>query len=103
MAHTIWSSTIWSTPEAWGDYTVYGDDGIMAETIASLIEAGGEEWADISLSDCTEYDLVQVVSDSKAIYQKSRARSGNYITVEHPEEPKVDHFDSLAEAIEYLS
>ena len=100
-----WSSTIYSTHDDWGSYTVYGDAEQMAETIASLIDAGGEDWADISLDDCTEYDLVETVGNA-AIYRETRRRDNRYITVRMggDMEPIVeDFFSDLDEARESLS
>ena len=100
-----WSSTIYSTPDTWGSYTVYGDAESMAETIASLIDAGGEDWAEISLDDCTKYRLVETIGDA-AIYRETHRRDDNYITVRMggDMEPIVeDFFSDLDEARESLS
>jgi len=100
-----YSSTIYSTPDEWGNVTEYGDADYMANAIASLIADGDEDWANISLDDCTEYDLVETIGNA-AIYREMHRRENRYITVRMggDMEPIIEDFgDDLDEARESLS
>lgn len=55
--HTQYPHTIYATPDGWGRDTYYEGYESMQRTIDSLKYAGGEEWNDISINDCDEYDF----------------------------------------------
>lgn len=77
---TEYEKTIYATPDEWGSQTVYGDKPTMQSTIASLIDAGGEEWKTIELGDCVEWELVQVVN-GLGLYKAQHVRNDNYIAL----------------------
>lgn len=76
----MYAELIYSTPEEWGSETVYADEATMQDVIASLIDAGGEDWAKIDLSDCDEWALVREIN-GLGLYEQMRVRSGNYIAL----------------------
>lgn len=56
----MYDQYIYETPDTWGSLTVYANQTGMQETIAGLIAAGGEDWANISLGDCAEWSFVEI-------------------------------------------
>ncbi|MBP8291119.1 MAG: hypothetical protein KAX65_00010 [Caldilineaceae bacterium] len=100
-----YAETVYATPDEWGSITVYADEAGMQTTIASLIDAGGEEWAGINLGDCAEWDLVQVINGI-GIYQEQYVRGDGFITLEmagNGEYTEREAFATLEDAIEELS
>lgn len=57
---------LFQSPPNWGEETLCDEDG-MDTTISNLKELG-EDWEGISISDCNEWNLVELVG-AKAIYQ----------------------------------
>lgn len=100
-----YAQTVYATPDEWGSLTVYADESGMQETIANLIDAGGEEWNEINLSDCAEWELMQVVNDI-GIYQEQHVRRDNFVALkmaDNGEYTEQKAFTSLDDAIEELS
>ena len=56
----MYDQYIYATPDNWGNMTVYANKTGMQETITGLIDAGDNDWADISLDDCTEWSFVEI-------------------------------------------
>lgn len=79
MNTITYSSTIYSTPDSWGNVTEYGDREHMQSIVSGLVDASNE-FDNITVNDCAEYDLVEVI-DSVAIYQEANRRIPYYITV----------------------
>ncbi len=113
----MYTTTIYSTPDQWGNQTVYADETAIQTVIAGLIDAGGDDWAEISLGDCSEWALVQVVGGF-GLYQEQRVRNDNYIALrantEWPGEylqvrfvgvfgSRLATYDNLADALEELN
>lgn len=71
---TQFPHTIYETPDNWGE-TGYLNEQDMDECIESLIDAGGEDWADISISDCREHTFLHTFGD-KAVYEGSWITDG---------------------------
>lgn len=100
-----YAELIYSTPDKWGSQTVYADEATMQDVIASLIDAGGEDWNEINLSDCTKWELVQVVNDI-GIYQEQHVRRDNFVALkmaDNGEYTEQEAFTSLDDAVEELS
>lgn len=66
-------TTIYETPDTWGSYTVYADLPVMEQQIESLKDAGGEDWNEISLTDCDEWNLLSA-KGQRAVYEKPGKR-----------------------------
>jgi hypothetical protein len=88
--------TVYATPEQWGSYTVYANDEGMEEQIKSLKAAGGAEWDDIDLSDCTEYELVAACNDGSAAYRPRHVRYNHDVLIFRRNSDDATYFE-LAE------
>jgi len=66
-------TTIYETPDTWGSYTVYADLPVMEQQIKSLKDAGGEDWNEIGLTDCDEWNLLSA-KGNRAAYEKPGKR-----------------------------
>lgn len=113
----MYTTMIYSTPDQWVNQTVYADETAMQTIIAGLIDAGGDDWAEIDLGDCAVWALVQVVG-GLGLYQQQHVRGNNYIAlradIECPGEylevrfggafgSRLATYDNLADALEELN
>lgn len=55
--------TIYETHQSWGGESYYYDADDMQTVIDDLIEAGGEDWADISIGDCRTYSFIKTMGN----------------------------------------
>jgi hypothetical protein len=111
---TQYAQTVYATPDEWGSQTVYADESGMQTTIASLIDAGGEDWAGIDLGDCAEWELVQVVN-GMGLYEEQHVRNDSYMALRLVDGDyqevyfdsfagrRIAQYGSLEDAIEELS
>jgi len=67
---TQYPQTIYATADTWGSDTSYETYESMQNTIASLKDAGGEDWNGIDISDCEKFDFVGMHGEF-AIYRQS--------------------------------
>ena len=63
---------IYQTHENWGE-TQYADWDTMYDIIESLKELG-EDWEDVSISDCEVHKLIKPIEEGRAVY------TGGWIT-----------------------
>lgn len=68
-----WPDRIYATPDEWGNETYYVSAAAIDEMIVSLRELG-DDWADIGLSDCAEWQRVDFAS-TFAIYEECGVRN----------------------------
>lgn len=62
--------TIYATPDSWGNKTEYHDFDGMQTVIDSLIDDCGEDFANISIDDCDQLKLEEVIDDNTASYHR---------------------------------
>ena len=67
---------IYETPDDWGNFTVYGGETGMLDTIEGLRDAFDDDEFDGELSDCKEYSFMADVAKNRAAYED---RYGNVI------------------------
>jgi len=71
---------VYETPDTWGSETVYGDRDAIEQTIASLIDAGGPDWASITIDDCEQWAHVDSIGPLH-IYSRSTRRAEQFIVL----------------------
>lgn len=101
MATNNFPQQIFTTPDAWGGEFTYTADG-LAETIDSL-KALGDDWAAISVNDCTSYWLEEIVN-GRGIYREENRRDNVYNVFEHGDHPdtfKLVKFGGSIDTIEW--
>ena len=108
---TQYPHTIYATADDWGRDTYYEDYDSMQGTIESLKDAGGEDWNDIDIGDCEQYDF-QGTHGDLGIYRITTQHATEYVafrangdgTFEVAAREYVEHraFPPMSEIIEAL-
>lgn len=74
---TTYSATIYETPDNWGE-TIYADYETMLNVVESLIDAGGDDWADCNIADCDKWTFVKEIN-GHGLYEEAHTGTPNYI------------------------
>ncbi len=99
--------SIYSTNDNWGSDTYFCTFREMEKVIESLRELG-DDWENVSLSECGDYSLIRVLEDGTALYEgewhtDGYQRNGRYSAVifRHDDEngyfERIESYDTISD------